>query len=295
VLFEVTRYDEALEAYDKALLLKPDLASAWFGRGNLWHKRGHPENAASDYAKVLAIEPEFPFGKGLLLHQKLLCCDWTEIGGLIEAINSDVASGKRSAHPFGHQGISHSAWDLKRCAEIFAADNCPASRTRLCRGERYENEKIHLGYLSGEFRNQAVAILMVELYELHDHDRFELFAFDNGWDDGSEIRGRLNNAFNHVVDISRMDDLTAATTIKEQRIDILVNLNGYFGEHRNRVFSYKPSPIQVSYLGFPGTMGVNYIDYLIADPCVIPPEQENCYVEKIIYLPENYLANDAKR
>ena len=295
VFFELKRYNDALEAFDKALTLKSDLPEAWLGRGNVCDKRRRPEEAVSNYAKVLTIDPEYPFVKGLLLHQKMLSCDWKGIGDLIAEINSDVASGKRSAEPFGYQAISHSARDLKRCAEIFAADKFPRSQTPSWRGERYNNAKIRLGYLSGEFRNQATSILIVELFELLDKNRFELFAFDNGWDDGSGLRERINRAFNTIVDISCLDDLQAAATIKQKQIDILVNLNGYFGEHRTRVFSYRPAPIQVSYLGFPATMGADYIDYLIADPCVIPPEQEDCYVERIAYLPETYQVNDTKR
>ena len=106
---------------------------------------------------------------------------------------------------------------------------------------------------------------MTELFELHDKDNFELFAFDNGWDDGSELRTRINKAFDNIVDISRLDDFQTAAIIKQKQIDILVNLNGYFGEHRTGVFSYKPSPVQVNYLGFSATMGADYIDYIIGD------------------------------
>src|SRR5262249_32307385 len=125
--------------------------------------------------------------------------------------------------------------------------------------------------------------------------RFELYAFDNGWDDGSELRGRINKAFNNVVDISRLDDLQAAKVIKQQQVDILVNLNGYFGKHRTRVFSCKPSPIQVSYLGFSATMGADYIDYIIADRYIIPPEYKTFYTESVVYLPDTFQANDTKR
>jgi protein O-GlcNAc transferase len=295
VFFELKRYDQALDTYDKALSLQPNLTNARLGRGHVYDKLKRHEKAATEYAKVLATDPEFPFAKGWLLHQKMLSCDWKEIGDLVTQIDSDVSSGKQSAEPFGYQAVAHSAWDLKRCAEIFAADKYPRSQTPLWHGERYNNDKIRLGYLSGEFRHQATSILMAELFELHDKSRFELFAFDNGWDDGSELRRRINRAFNTIVDISCLDDLQVATTIRQKQIDILVNLNGYFGEQRTRVFSLKPSPIQVSYLGFPGTMGTDYIDYLIADRCVIPPEQQDCYVEKIAYLPDTYQINDTKR
>jgi protein O-GlcNAc transferase len=289
------RYNDALEAYGRGLMLKSDLAEAWLGRGNVFDRCKCFEEAVSNYTKALAIDPEYPFVKGQLLYQKMLCCDWKGVGDLIAEINRDVASSKQSAQPFGYQAISDSARNLRRCAEIFAADKYPRSQTPLWRGERYNNEKIRLGYLSGEFRYQATSILMAELFELHDKNRFELFAFDNGWDDGSGIRKRINRAFDAIVDISSLDDLQTATTIKQKQIDILVNLNGYFGEERTEVFSRRPAPIQVSYLGFPGTMGTDYIDYLIADPCVIPPEQQACYAEKIAYLPETYQVNDTKR
>ena len=225
----------------------------------------------------------------------MLSCDWRGIEDLIAEIDGDVASGKRSAEPFGYQAIAHSARDFKRCAEIFAADQFPRSQTPLWRGERYDNGKIRVGYLSGEFRNHVTSRLMTELFELHDKNRFELFAFDNGGDDGSELRGRINKAFNTIVDISRLDDLQVATVIKQKQVDILVNLNGYFGEHRTRVFSYKPSPIQVSYLGFCATMGTDYIDYIIADRYTIPPEYKTFYTESVVYLPDTYQVNDTKR
>ena len=272
------------------------MAGAWLGRGNVFNKLNalHKEAAAA-YAKVLAIDPQYPFVKGMFLYQRMLCCDWSGIEDLIAEIDGDVALGKRSAEPFGYQAIAYSARDFKRCAEIFAANNFPRSETPLWRGERYGNRKIRVGYLSAEFRDFITSGLTTELFELHDKNRFELFAFDNGWDDGSELRGRINKAFNTIVDISRLDDLQVATVIKQRQIDILVNLNGYSGGHRTRVFSYKPSPIQVSYLGFSATMGTDYIDYIIADRYIIPPEYKIFYTESVVYLPDTYQVNDTKR
>ena len=294
-LMDLKRLLEALASYDKAIALKADYATAHRNRGNVFHKLKRHEEAASAYAKVLAIEPQYPFVKGMFLYQRMLSCDWRGIEDLIAEIDSDVASGKRSAEPFGYQAIAHSAGDFKRCAEIFASEKFPRLQTPLWRGERYDNSKIRVGYLSGEFGDHVVSRLMAELFELHDKNRFELFAFDNDWDDGSELRGRINKAFNTIVDISRLDDLQAATMIKQKQIDILVNLNGYFGKHRTRVFSYKPSPIQVSYLGFSATMGTDYIDYIVADRYIIPPEYKTFYTESVAYLPDTYQVNDTKR
>ena len=136
---------------------------------------------------------------------------------------------------------------------------------------------------------------MAELFELHTRERFEIIALDNGWDDGSEVRRRINASFGEIVDISRMGDREAAAAVRAREIDILVSLNGYFGDERQGVFAYRPSPIQVNYLGFPGTLGTDYIDYLIADATVIPESSQPYYREKIAYLLDTYQVNDRKR
>jgi tetratricopeptide (TPR) repeat protein len=258
-LARLKRYDEAFAAYDKALSFKPDLAEAWLGRGNVFWSLKRSDEAFAAYDKALSITPDLAeawLGRGNVFYDLRRYDEAFAAYDKASSITSDLAE--------VWLGRGNVFWSLKRSDEA-------------------------------KFRNQAVAILMVELYELHDQNRFELFGFDNGWDDGSEIRGRINKAFKTIVDIRHLDDLQATATIKQKQIDILINLNGYMGEHRTRVFSYRPSPLQVSYLGFPATMWAEYIDYIIADPCVIPPEQEDCYVEKIVYLPENYLAVNTKR
>jgi len=224
----------------------------------------------------------------------VLCCDWEQLIQIKDSIEKDIQAGKRSAEPFGYQGISNSARDLRLCAEIYAA-TFARPQTQLWAGERYNNTKIRIGYLSGEFRDQATSVLITQLFELHDKNRFELFAFDSGWDDGSTIRGRIEKAFNQIIDIAGLQDLAAAATIKQRQIDILIDLNGYFGLARQGVLSHKPCPIQVNYLGFPGTIGADYMDYILADRHVIPPDHADFYAEKVVYLPDSYQVNDSKR
>jgi predicted O-linked N-acetylglucosamine transferase (SPINDLY family) len=136
---------------------------------------------------------------------------------------------------------------------------------------------------------------MAGVYECHDKNRFEIAAFDNGGSDNSPIRKRLEAAFDRFVDISNLPDRDAAVTIAGQGIDILVNLNGYFGEQRMGVFAHRPAPIQVNYLGFPATLGAPYIDYIIADRIVIPEAERQFYTEQVVWLPASYQANDARR
>jgi predicted O-linked N-acetylglucosamine transferase (SPINDLY family) len=176
-----------------------------------------------------------------------------------------------------------------------ADDHFPPLMPVANKGATYGNPKIRIGYLCGEFRNQATSILMTGVYETHDKSCFEIFAFDNGWDDGSELRHRIEGAFNQIIDITTMTDEVAARLIADMKIDILVNLNGYFGEGRQNIFAHRAAPIQVNYLGFPGTMGAPYMDYLIADRIVIPEASQVFYTEKIAYLPNCYQPNDSKR
>jgi protein O-GlcNAc transferase len=289
------RFREALAAFDRAAALKPDLAEAWIGRAEMlaWMKR-HAE-AVQAYAQVLKIDPQRPFMKGALLHQKMSACAWDGADALFVEIESDISSGKLSAEPFGWQGLASSPLSLQRCAELFNAERYPPKRKDVPRRVETNRNTIRIGYVSGEFRDQATSHLIVGVLEQHDKSRFEIFGFDNGWDDKSEIRRRIVASCAEIIDINRLSDEVAAAIIRDRQIDILVNLNGYFGEERTGVFAERPAPVQVNYLGFPGTLGASYMDYIIADQCVIPRGDEEFYDEKVIYLPECYQANDNRK
>jgi len=295
-LSNLKRYNEAFAAYEKALVLKPDLAEAWLGLANRHFELGKHDKAARDYAKVLDIDPSFPFAKGNLLHQKMMICDWHEVKSLIEEIEVDVASGKLSAEPFGWQGVAKSERSLQLCANLYNKHKFPAHLKRYRETALVKKtEKIRVGYLSGEFLDQATSHLLVGVLENHDHRKFDIYAFDNGWDDKSEIRQRINASVPNIIDISRLSDLSARDLIGDNQIDILVNLNGYFGRSRTGVFAQRAAPIQVNYLGFPGTLGATYMDYIIADEHVIPENNKVFYNEKVVYLPNSYQANDQKK
>ena len=294
-LADLKRHAEALASYDRALELKPDYHEALHNRGYRLAMEKRHEEAARSYKRLLELAPAHDFLKGELLHEYMLCCDWNDYEVLTRSIEEDVRAGRKSAEPFGYQALTDSALNLRRCAELYTTTRFPPARKQMYNGKRYGNPRIRIGYLSGEFRQQATSVLIAQLFELHDKARFELFAFDNGWDDSSALRSRIEDAFDEVIDINRLPDEAAAAAVRTRRIDILVNLNGYFGLGRQGVFAHRPSPIQVNYLGFPGTIGADYIDYIIADRCVIPPEDHGYYVEKVVYLPDTYQVNDSRR
>jgi predicted O-linked N-acetylglucosamine transferase (SPINDLY family) len=189
--------------------------------------------------------------------------------------------------------VSASPADLQSCSRIFAASLFPALESLPAVPRSHD--RIRIGYVSGEFREQATAYLMAGLYELHDKSRFEIIALDNGGGDGSPMRRRLEAAFDRVLYINQMSDAEAAAAIQPAEIDILVNLNGYFGAPRMGVFARRPAPIQVNYLGFPATLGAPYIDYIIGDPVVIPDGEQRFYDEQVVWLPDSYQVNDSKR
>jgi predicted O-linked N-acetylglucosamine transferase (SPINDLY family) len=293
-LNELRCYEEAIANYDRALSLKPDYHEAWSNKGNTLKFIKRHDESAKCYQKALELSEEDSYLLGQAHHQMMLGCDWTNYEKNINRICHLVDEGRLGAEPFGFQGIASSEELLKNCAEIYSNDKFPALGN-FSKYSRYKHHKIRIGYLGGEFRKHATAILMIRAWELHDKSKFEIFAFDNGWNDGSDYRQRIDKAFANIFDISKMPDLEVVKLIQENEIDILINLNGFFGEFRQRVFSYRPAPIQVNYLGFPGTIGSEYVDYIIADKTVIPEESKGYYVEKVVYLPNSYQANDNLR
>jgi predicted O-linked N-acetylglucosamine transferase (SPINDLY family) len=230
---------------------------------------------------------------GELLYLRLHGADWRDFESLRARIRQGVRAGRRVAQPFHFTVMSDSPAELQACAEIFTRQRFPP-QTPLA-GPPRRREKIRLGYAAGEFREHATSWLMTGLIESHDSEKFELIAFDNGWDDGSPVRARLNAAFPEILDISRLGDREAAEAVRDREIDILVNLNGYVGLHRTGIFAHRPAPLQVNYLGSPAGMGAPYMDYIIADRVLIPPEDEQFYTEKTVILPDTYQVNDSAR
>lgn len=294
-LHELNLFDAAVASYDRAIAIRPDHADAHYNRGRTLLKANKYPQAISAYEDLLRIAPEFPFAAGILLHARMMCCDWGGLDAATASIRAALRAGKKCADPFGYQGVSESEEDLRKCAEVFAASEYPARAPLPPRRTNDRAARITVGYLCGEFREQATSVLMCGVFEEHDKERFRLIGFDNGWADGSSYRRRIDRSFDEMVEIRRTSDLDAAQLVRRMNVDILVNLNGYFGEPRLGIFAYRPSPLAVNYLGFPGTIGASYIDYLIADRVVIPETSRRHYAEKIVYLPNSYQANDRQR
>ena len=296
-LASLRQYEEALAASDRALATKPKLAEAWDLRGGIYATLRKPEQSVLAYSEAMREDPQLPFVKGHLLHQKMRCCDWSNIEGIIAEIETDIGLKRPSAEPFGLLGILSSEQSLQQAAQLCGARMYPgdqAANITYGTGEKTRG-KIRVGYLSGEFRHHAISHLLSGVLEEHDRTNFEVLLFDNGWDDKSDVRRRIVAAANEVIDITKLGDAVAVDTIRKAGIDILVNINGYLDDHRMGVFARRAAPIQVNYLGFPGTFGCDYINYIIADRFVIPEDRRSFYTEKVVHLPHCYQPNDGTK
>ena len=292
-LRHLKRHDEALASYDRVLALKPDHAEAHDGRGVLLQElRRYPEAFAA-YDEAYRLDPGLKYVQGRRLHVKMAMCDWSNLDAERARLNALADEGGGACEPFEFLCLSSSAEAQLRCARAFADDRYPVRRA--WQGERRARDKIRLGYVSGEFREQATAFLMAGVYECHDRERFEVSAIATGPNDLSPMRTRLERAFDRFHDVSGDTDQGIAELIRAEKIDVLINLNGYFGLERTAVFALKPAPIQVNYLGFPGTMGAPFMDYIVADPIVLPEDQQRHFAENVAYLPYTYQPNDRKR
>lgn len=295
VLKKQMRYEEALKSYDAALSLNPHLVEAYTNQGSLFAELKYLDLAVDRYSKALSIKPDSDFVLGQMLHLKMKQCDWSNFTEFTAAYIEGLLEQKKIMPPFAALGlIDHPALHLL-CSKIYNKTKCPKSETRFKFTSLEKSEKIRIGYFSADFHSHATTHLMAQLFELHDREKFEVFGFSFGPNIQDYMRLRVSAAFFKFFEVSAASDLTIASLARDCGIDIAVDLKGYTQDSRPGIFAEGAAPIQISYLGYPSTMGAEYIDYIIADSTVIPPEQQAYYSEKVIYLPECYQVNDSKR
>jgi protein O-GlcNAc transferase len=289
------RYDEAVAAYGKAISLKPDLPGAWLGRGNVFTELRRYDEGFSAYDKAFSLKSDLAGAEGMRLHTKMHICNWDDFDGEREHLIGAVKNGKDSTPPWAFLGVAPCAQDQLKCAKVWSSTRYPKSAKPLWQGSVYKHDKIRIAYISADFCQHPVSYLTVGVFECHDRSRFEVTAISFGPDDRSEMRKRLVGAFDHFSDTHNLGDDDIACRIKAAEIDILVDLGGFTQGSRTGVLARRPSPVQINYLGYPGTMGSDYVDYIITDRFVIPELNRGDYIEKVVYLPNTFQANDSQR
>ena len=221
-------------------------------------------------------------------------CSWSGLAESLEEISKKIMVNEKVAQPFPLLALNDDALLHKKSSEIYIQDKYPFNPVLGPILKRPKNEKIRIGYFSADFKNHPVSFLIAELFELRDRSQFEIYAFSLV-KSTDEIVGRLRLAFDHYIEAQGMSDIEIAQLVRSLNIDIAVDLTGITASSRTGIFSYRAAPIQVNYLGYPGTIGADYIDYIIADRSLIPQESQSCYSEKVVYLPNSYQVNDRKR
>ncbi len=292
LLRDMFRHKEALEQFNRVLEISPDHQGALANCGIILTEFKQSAMAIRMFERLLAINPEYDFGQGLLSFERLHACDWTEFEAARQRIIEGVRSGKRVSKTLAFMGLSDSAEDHQRCARIFSTYFCPAALESLWSGECYQHERIRIAYVSPDLREHPVGHLLAGVIERHDKSRFELIAISLGVDDQSRIRARMQKAFDQFIDAREMTSRQIAEKIRDMEVDIAIDLAGYTSDSRTEVFAWRPAPVQVNFLGYPGTLGVPYMDYILADRHVIPPEHHQLYDEQVAYLPNAYLPTD---
>jgi predicted O-linked N-acetylglucosamine transferase (SPINDLY family) len=293
VLTELNRYDEALATYERALALRPDFAEAWFGSGNVLTQLKRYGEAFTAYDKAATLKPESNLAVGARLFSKLRVCNWTNLDTEVAQLLQTIEQGKGTCAPFALFGVPASPAQELQCARSYVQDQ-PVFEP-LWRGETYAHDRIRVAYVSPDLREHAVAYLMAGFFEHHDRSRFEVTAISWGPEQDTEFSRRIRNSFERFVDARGMSDQDIAALIREHEVDIVVDLHGFAGVGRLAAFARRPAPVQVNYLGYAGTMGADYYDYIIADSTVIPPEHFEFYGEKAVWLPDSFMASDNAR
>lgn len=327
-LSALQRFGDALGRYDRAVALEPRLARAWSGRGDVLARLQRKQDALDSYARALALAPDdAPSWMGrattLMLMDRhaeaLAACEqvgrlapdtdylagtwfmaamymvqWKDWPARVADLLERVDEGRKAAPPFSLITTPASGATLLRAAQTYAADQYPAQATPTFK-PRTPGRKLRVGYFSNDFRQHATSLLMARLFECHDRTRFEWYGFAIGEHAPDAMGARIGAAFDRFEQAGKRDDAGIAALSRELEIDIAVDLNGYTAGSRPMIFAHRAAPVQVNYLGFPGTLGSDCIDYIVADDTLIPPSQHAHYTEKVVSLPGSYQVNDNTR
>ncbi len=293
-LRDLGRRDEALAGFEKLLALKPDDVGALYERGELLRIAGKPAEALVSQEKALAIEPGNPHALGGAAFTALTLCDFDKTDRYGADVLSRAEAGMVVA-PFLMLNLTDEPRLHASAAVNFVRKELPAPSPVSRAGLVKRDGTIKLAYVSADFSNHATAHLIADLIERHDRTKFTVTGIALGGDDLSEMRARLLAAFDDFHDVAGMTDAAAAKLIRDLGTDIAIDLKGYTQDCRPGIFAARAAPLQVNYLGYPGTMAALFMDYLIADPIVLPLDEQQYVTEKIVHLPDCYQPNDTKR
>jgi protein O-GlcNAc transferase len=294
VLTALGRAQEALPYLERAARARPELADAHLNLGLALKSLRRYDEAIAAFSRAVALAPDMNYALSSLVWCELLVWRWPQVAPHSAALREQVRAGKVAVTPFTLLAISDSPAELRQCAERHVRETLPPTAAARAHPAA-PRERITLAYLSADYHEHATAALATRLFELHDRSRFQTIAISYGPDDASASRGRLAQAFDRFIDVRQRNDAAAARLLRELEVDIAIDLKGHTRDARLGILAERPAPLQVTYLGYPGTLAAPFIDYVIADGVVIPPGEERFFSEQVVRLPHSYQVNDATR
>lgn len=295
VLGMMGRFDEAIASHTEAIEIDPQYAQAYMNRGNAQNELGQHAQAAESFDRAIALAPDIPYLLGTRLHVNMQMCDWRHYQEHLAKVLEAVKNDEPASLPFPLLALTSDPALQQRAAQTWIRSTHPSPKQTLPFVKRSPKDRLRIGYFSADFKNHPVAQLIAGLFEVHDRSRFEIYAFSSGPDTGDEMRLRLERGFEHFIDVKSEADSQVIARARALELDIAVDLSGLTTGCRPSVFAARVAPIQINYLGHPGTMGAPYMDYILADTTIITPETEQYFSEKVIYLPHSYQPNDRRR
>ncbi len=292
---KLQRYEEALASHERAFALKPGYLEALVSRGTTLMELRRPAEARPLLEQALKMDPKFPWLRGGWLYARLYLCEWSGWEEEIRHLADEVGAGLPAAMPLIVVNLLDSTELQLRGAQTWVEATIP----KLAEPPQIEaaapGPRIRVGYFSADFHSHPVGILTAGMLEHHDRERFEVFAFSFGPETGDPVRERLRSAVEHFLDVNASSEEQIVERARALGLDIAVDLQGFTARHRAGIFARRAAPVQVSYLGYAGTLGATFMDYLIADRVIVSPERRGHYTEKIVYLPHCFQANDRTR
>lgn len=285
-------YTEAIKCYEQALSIDNSIPEIYFSTGKTLVQMAKYEESIFFFEKLIQINPEHTYALGELINAKIQICNWIDLEQNINDCLTQITMSKDACQPFYMVAFSDNPAIQKKCANLYINKNYPPIKSADDIKRKINANKIKIGYYSADFHNHATAHLISALFEHHNKEKFEIYGFSFGPVTGDREQERIKNSFDFFYSLGDKSDFEIIDLSRKIGIDIAIDLKGFTTDSRTRIFSHRVAPIQINFLGYPGTMGADYIDYLIADEYVIPLNFQKYYSEKIIYLPDCYQIND---
>ena len=294
ILHMTGSHQDAAASYRTAVSLRPAYAEAYRNMSSALRQLGMLDEAVAALRAALAADPAFTPATAQLAQQLKELCDWSQLDELTAKLVEIVEAGSAAVNPFVFLSLDTTPRMQLLCAKRWAADHLGAIGERPTAAPE-SGDRITIGYLSADFQDHATAHLTAELFRLHDRGRFRVIGYSYGQDDGSAARRQLQESFDEFVDLLDCSHAESAARMRADGVDILVDLKGYTADARPEILALRPAPVQVNYLGYPGTIGSDAVDFVLVDPVVVPADEKPFFTEHLVHLPDCYQVNDRRR